>query len=58
MAGICIKDEDEYHKYLEGAGEVFKRYNGKYLAVDDQPQVLEGQWELKRAVLIRFEGKE
>jgi len=58
MAGISIKDKDEYKRYLEKADEVFDKYRGSYLAVDDHPQVLEGKWESERAVLIRFETRE
>lgn len=58
MASIKIKDENEYDKYLERVDEVFERYRGAYLAVDDHAQVLEGQWESERAVLIRFDSKE
>jgi uncharacterized protein (DUF1330 family) len=58
MAGISVKDKDEYNRYLEQVDEVFDKYRGSYLAVDDFPQVLEGKWESERAVLIRFETKE
>ena len=57
MAGISIKDENEYNQYLQHVDEVFSRFDGTYLAVDDHPQVLEGKWESERAVLIRFETK-
>lgn len=58
MASISIRDKEEYNKYLEQADEVFSRYRGRYLALDDHPRVLEGKWESKRAVMIRFETKE
>jgi uncharacterized protein (DUF1330 family) len=58
MANIRIKDQEEYQKYLASAGEVFSKYNGVYLAVDDQPEVLEGNWDYTRAVLIRFDHPE
>ncbi len=58
MAAISIRDKEEYKRYLERADEVFARYGGEYLAVDNDPQVLEGKWESERAVLIRFNSKE
>ena len=58
MAGISIKDGDEYKRYLEQVDGVFERYRGRYLAVDDHPEVLEGKWESERAVLISFETRE
>ena len=57
MAGISIRDAGEYQKYIDRAGEVFARYGGTYLAVDDSPMLLEGEWESERAVLIRFDSK-
>jgi len=51
---INIIDPAEYQKYLDKAGETFKRYKGEYLVVDDEPLVLEGSWDKARTVLIRF----
>jgi len=57
MASIRIKDPVEYQKYLDHADKVFARHQGRYLAVDRQPEVLEGEWTYSRAVLIYFESK-
>ena len=54
IAQINIHDMDEYQKYLDGFDEIFKRYNGKVIAVDDKPSVLEGEWSYSRIVMIRF----
>jgi len=58
IANIKVNDAHEYQKYLDGAEEVFARYNGTYLAVDCHPEVLEGSWDYSRAILIRFETRE
>lgn len=58
MASIRINDPLEYQKYLDQADEIFSRYKGSYLAVDNQPEVLEGGWDYTRAVVIRFDKKE
>lgn len=57
MVNIKITDENEYQKYLRHADEVFTKYKGRYLAVDDDPLVLEGKWDYSRAVLIKFESR-
>ncbi|MGW8316352.1 MAG: DUF1330 domain-containing protein [Bacteroidales bacterium] len=57
IAHIRIKDDLEYQKYIDRAGEIFARYRGEYLAVDDHPEVVEGEWDYTRAVLIRFDSK-
>jgi len=58
IAKIKIIDEAGYQKYLDGAGEVFKKYKGEYLSVDNKPLVLEGRWDCTRTVLIRFDSKQ
>lgn len=55
IANIKINDESEYKKYVEKSGEVFSKYNGEYLAVDSNPEILEGEWRYSRCVIIRFE---
>jgi uncharacterized protein (DUF1330 family) len=54
IANIRIHNEVEYQKYLDAVDGVFEKFNGKYLAVDPNPDVLEGQWNYSRAVLIEF----
>jgi uncharacterized protein (DUF1330 family) len=55
---IRIHNPDNYQKYLEKVDEIFEKYNGVYLAVDETPLVLEGKWNYSKAVLIRFPSKE
>ena len=57
VAHIQINDTNEYQRYLDGTDAVFSRYNGKYLAVDANPEVLEGNWPSGRIVIIEFENK-
>ena len=58
MASIRIQDQQEYKSYLEHSTEIFTRYKGRYLAVDNAPEVVEGDWDYSRAVLISFDTKE
>lgn len=58
MAQIRINDLKEYQKYLGRVDEIFKRYEGEYLAVDETPILLEGTWNYSRSVLIKFNSKE
>ena len=34
--------------------EVFQRYSGTLLAADEAPQVVEGQWERDKVVVMSF----
>lgn len=54
LAQIEIHDPGRYDEYLAGSDEVFERFQGQVLAVDDQVTVLEGEWPCSRTVLIRF----
>lgn len=58
MAQISVHDAEEYEKYLQGVDEVFAKFNGKYLAVDQQPICLEGEWSYSRIALISFPSQE
>jgi len=57
IAQIKIHDQEEYDKYLAGYDEVFARYQGKVIVVDDDPTILEGEWPYTRTVMIRFPNK-
>jgi uncharacterized protein (DUF1330 family) len=54
VANIKIDDREEYQKYVERVDEVFAKYNGKYLAFDDNPKILEGNWGYSISVIIGF----
>jgi uncharacterized protein (DUF1330 family) len=58
IAQINIHDANEYERYLEGYDEIFARYNGKVVAVDDNVKLLEGEWPYGRTVVIRFPSSE
>lgn len=57
IAQINIHNQTEYDKYLEGFDEVFSRFKGEVLVVDDQVTILEGSWPYTRTGLIRFPDK-
>lgn len=58
IANIKIKNEKEFKEYLSKVDGVFSKYNGKYLCVDETPEILEGHWDYSRVVLIEFPDRE
>lgn len=58
IAQIKIHDRKEYEKYESGFDEIFKKYKGIIVAIDEDPVVLEGDWPYTRTVLIRFPNEE
>ena len=58
IARFNIHDRSEYDKYSAGFLEVFEKFDGKMLSVDEDPMVLAGAWDDTRSVIIEFPSKE
>ena len=58
VAQINIADRDEYRQYEAGFGEIFRKYEGKSAGFSESPEILEGEWDYTRTVVIRFESRE
>jgi uncharacterized protein (DUF1330 family) len=54
IALISISDRAGYAAYEQGFMEIFNRFSGKLLAVDEAPVVKEGEWPHTRTVLLEF----
>ena len=57
LVQIRIDNETEYNKYISKVNEVFQKFKGTYLAVDENPECIEGKWDYSRSVLIKFSSK-
>lgn len=57
LSRLTIHDRAEYEKYENQFDEVFSKFDGKLLSVDEEPLVLAGEWEATRSVLIEFPSK-
>lgn len=58
IAQITIHDRKGYDLYEEGFMDVFEKFDGTMLSVDEEPMVLEGEFTATRSVLIAFPSKE
>jgi len=58
IAQIKITDQAVYNKYLEHVDEVFSKFNGKYIVLDNSPEVIENEWDYTRMVVIEFGSKD
>ena len=54
IAQISIHDRGAYEKYQSQFLDVFKKFDGKLLAADLNPQVVEGDWQHEKVVLMEF----
>jgi len=50
IANIKLTNESIYKVYLEKCDEIFRKYNGEYLIVDSNPEILEGKWLYSKIV--------
>ena len=57
VSRLTIHNRAEYDKYDTQFAEVFAKFNGKVLSVDEEPIVLSGEWEATRSVIIEFPSK-
>ena len=54
IAQLRFTDRNAYDRYQAAFMEVFQRYSGRLLAADEAPQVVEGQWDRDKVVLMAF----
>ena len=58
IAALKFTDRDAYNRYQAAFMEVFRRYSGTLLAADETPQVIEGDWDREKVVLMSFPNEE
>jgi uncharacterized protein (DUF1330 family) len=54
LAQLRFTDRSAYDRYQARFMEVFRRFDGYLLAADEHPQVLEGEWQRDKVVLMAF----
>jgi uncharacterized protein (DUF1330 family) len=54
IAALNFTDRDAYNRYQAAFMEVFQRYSGTLLAADEEPLVIEGEWDRDKVVLMSF----
>ena len=58
VVNVQITDAGRYTDYREKAPATITRYGGKYLARGGKVEVLEGEWNPQRLVILEFESME
>ena len=58
IARFKIHDRAGYDRYEENFMEVFEPFGGTMLSVDEEPVVLQGEFDFTRSVLIEFPSPE
>jgi uncharacterized protein (DUF1330 family) len=58
VVNVRVTDSDRYAQYREKAPDTIAQYGGKYLARGGTVEVLEGEWNPQRLVVLEFESVE
>lgn len=58
IAQLSITDRNAYNRYQARFMDVFQRFEGRLLAADEHPTILEGRWERDKLVLMLFPDEE
>jgi uncharacterized protein (DUF1330 family) len=54
VAQLRFTDRGSYDRYQARFMEVFRRFSGRLLAADEEPTVLEGEWDREKVVILSF----
>lgn len=54
IAQLKFTDRPAYDRYQARFLEVFAQHSGTLLAADESPQIVEGDWDREKVVLMKF----
>lgn len=57
IAQISITDWEAYNRYQARFLDVFRQFKGELLAADETAEVVEGEWNRDKVILMRFPDK-
>ena len=58
IANIDVKDPERYKDYIKMSPVSIAKFGGKFIARGGKTDVLEGNWQPKRLVLLEFPSAE
>ena len=58
IADFDIRDPEGFESYREGVTTIVAKHGGEFLAVGSELEVVEGNWQPHRLVLLRFPNKQ
>ena len=56
IVDICVRDEETYAGYRARVSDQIRQYGGEYLVRGGRTDQLEGNWNPKRIVVVRFDS--
>lgn len=58
IAQMTVHDPDRYQRYASAVPQTLPPYDGRLLAVDHAPEVIEGDWPYRKVVVIAFPDRD
>lgn len=58
LAQMTVHDRERYERYAAAFWATLAPFDGRLLAAQDRPDVVEGEWPYERVVLIEFSSRE
>lgn len=58
IAQISIHDRARYDRYAAGFMEVLIQHGGRLLVADEAPEVLQGEWDREKLIVMAFPDRE
>ena len=58
LAQISIHDRERYDRYVARFAVALAPFNGRVLAADESPDVIEGSWSHEKVVLLEFSNRQ
>lgn len=58
IVDLAVVHPATYEKYKPQAGPTVEKYGGKYIVRGGKSEVLEGDWDPKRVVILQFDSVE
>ncbi|WP_412736581.1 DUF1330 domain-containing protein [Krasilnikovia sp. MM14-A1259] len=58
IAQLSIHDRDGYGRYVAAFMPVLQQYGGRLLVADEQPEIVEGQWDGDKVVVVAFPDRD
>ncbi|RLV10380.1 hypothetical protein CTZ27_04010 [Streptomyces griseocarneus] len=58
IAQLSIHDRARYERYVARFLPVLQQYGGRLLAADEQVEVVEGEWEKDKVIMVAFPDRD
>ena len=55
IANVDIKDAEKFAEYFKSTPDIIKQFGGRFLVRGGDFEILEGDWNPKRLVVVEFE---